>query len=338
MRSFLRLISPLALLCVSLTWCSCDRKVATPSGSPTLATAGGEVLTVADFQKEAERRLAKNLPVPEKAVLIDDMLGRMAALARAKEAKLQTDPETKREMENILIGKLRAQELETLLNNLTVTEQELQAAYAAGTEKFSRPAKVRLALLHLTGDPKMSEGKRAELRTQMEEGLKKAAAAPTTGGRGGAAMGFGTVAVDYSDDQVSRYRGGDIGWLDAGVFSYRWPKAVLEAGYALEKGATSGIIETDNGVFVVMKTDFRDGATSSFAEAKTALSRDLLAKKRADTEAAFLAANRTLSHAQIKADVLATVTIPTTPAKHVPTGAEPPPALPGMVTGAPSDH
>ena len=82
----------------------------------------------------------------------------------------------------------------------------------------------------------MSDAKKAELRARMEEGLKKASETPVEGGRGAASIGFGAVAVEYSDDQVSRYRGGDIGWLDDGNFSYRWPKEVLAAGYALEKG------------------------------------------------------------------------------------------------------
>ena len=160
--------------------------------------------------------------------------------------------------------------------------------------------------------------------------MKKAGESPAEGGRGGAAGGFGQVAAQYSDDQVSRYRGGDIGWLDEGNFSYRWPKAVLEAGYALEKGAHSPVIETDSGLFVVMKTDSRDESSSSFEEVKSSLRRELLAKKRAEIEAAFLKETREITGAEIHTDVLATVNVPAPPAVAAAKGDSGPPPLPGM--------
>ena len=308
----------------------CSRKDAAPPGSPVLAKAGGEVITVDDFQNEVQRRLAKNISVPDKNVLIEEMLGRLAALSRAKLAKLDADAETKREMENVLIAKLRAQELESKLASATVTNDELRKAYDAGAAKFASPAKVRLAILHVHADAKMSDAKRAELRSRMDDALKKAAEHPAEGGRGGAANGFGQVAAEYSDDQVSRYRGGDIGWLDAGNFSYRWPKEVLEAGYAMEKGARSGVIESASGLYAVMKTDSRDGSTSAFDDAKASLHRELLTRKRADIEASFLQETRELTGAEIHHDVLATVTLPAAAAKPVPLAESAPPSLPGM--------
>lgn len=310
--------------------CACDKKPVASTGSPILAKAGDEIITVADFEKEVQRRISKRLPVPDKAVLIEEMLVRLAAIARAKQAKLDEDAETKREMENVLIAKLRGQELEAKVNAVAVTDEELKAAYDATAGGQARPAKVRLAILHLQGDAKMSDAKKAELRARMEDGLKKAAESPAEGGRGGAAIGFGAVAQEYSDDQTSRYRGGDIGWLDAGNFSYRWPRPVLEAGYMLEKGKCSDIIETDFGLFVVMKTDAREGAAASFEEAQHSLRRELLAKKRAAIEAAFLSDNRTRTGAEIRTDVLAGVTLPVTPGRVSPVAESTPPALPGM--------
>ena len=324
-----RLLIPAALLAVVLQ-SGCEKKTTASAGSPVLAKAGDEVITVDDFQKEVQRRTAKGVAVPDKSVLIQEMLERLAAVARARQAKLDADAETKHEMENVLIAKLRGQELESKIAALAVSDDELRAAYDAGAANHSRPAKVRLAILHLQGDAKMSDAKRAELRARMEDGLRKAATNPAEGGRGGAALGFGQTAAEYSDDQVSRYRGGDLGWLDAGNFSYRWPKEVLETGYALEKGKCSGIIEADGSLYAVMKTDARDGSTTSFAEAQSSLRREVLAKKRAAIESAFLAGNRSLTCAEIRTDVLATVTLPTTPARPAPVAESSPPALPGM--------
>ena len=317
--------------------CGCSKSPSVATGSPVLAKAGGDVITVDDFQNEVQRRIARNIAVPDKNVLVEEMLGRLAALSRAKQSKLDADAETKREMENVLIAKLRAQELESKLASATVTDDEIRKAYDDGAAKFARPAKVRLAILHLQADAKMSDAKRAELRTRMDDALKKAADHPAEGGRGAAAGGFGQVAAEYSEDQVSRYRGGDIGWLDAGNFSYRWPKEVLEAGYSLEKGARSGVIETGSGLYAVMKTDSRDGSTVSFDDAKASLHRELLTKKRAEIEASFLRETRELTGAEIQRDVLATVTLPAVTAKPAPLAETAPPSLPGMKPPPPAN-
>jgi peptidyl-prolyl cis-trans isomerase C len=326
----IRLLIPVIFAAAALL-SGCEKKpAAAATGSPVVARAGDEVITVADVEKEVQRRLAKGVNVPEKSALIQEMLERLAAVASARQANLHADPETKHEMENVLIAKLRAQELETKLAALSVSEEEIRAAYEAGSGQLHRPAKVRLAMLQMQGGVNMSDAKRAELRARMEEALQKAAETPAEGGRGGAANGFGQVAVQYSDDQVSRYRGGDIGWLDEGVFSYHWPKEVLAAGYALEKGQRSDIIESAGNLYVVMKTDRRDGSTTPFAEAQNSLRRDLLAKKRAEIEAAFLAGNRSRTGAEVREEVLSTLNLPAVPARPGAVADNLPPALPGM--------
>ena len=166
-----RLLIPCTLL-AAVFLCGCEKKTPVAAGSPVLAKAGDEVITVDDFQHEVQRRIAKNIPVPDKNVLVEEMLGRLAAVSRAKQAKLDADAETKREMENVLIAKLRAQELESKLAAASVSDEELRQAYDAGAAKFARPAKVRLAILHMQADAKMSEAKRSELRARMEEALK----------------------------------------------------------------------------------------------------------------------------------------------------------------------
>jgi len=327
-----RLLIPLSLA-AGLLLCGCEKKTpaAATTGSPVVAQAGDDVITVEDVEKEVQRRIARNLNIPDKTVLVQEMLERLAAVSRAKKAKLDEDAETRREMENVLIAKLRAQEVQAKVEAIVVSDEELKAAFDAGAGGHARAAKVRLAILRMQGDPAMSEGKRAELKSRMEEALQKAAAAPAEGGRGGAALGFGQVAAEYSDDQVSRYRGGDIGWLDAGSLDYhQWPKSVLETGYSLEKGKCSAIIEDKGSLFAVMKTDSRDGTSASFEETKASLRSSLLKKKRASIEASFLSENRSQTGAEVRAGVLSTLTLPAVPARPAPVADSTPPALPGM--------
>jgi parvulin-like peptidyl-prolyl isomerase len=130
---------------------------------------------------------------------------------------------------------------------------------------------------------------------------------PPHGGRGAAAGGFGALSIDYSDDQASRYRGGDIGWMDPGKLSSRYPRKVMELGDALEKGKMSEVIEVEGGLYVVMKTDARDASVMSLQKVEPALRQDLLQKKRCDLEAAYRKESTQWAEVSINREALASV-------------------------------
>ena len=311
----------------------CDKQASLPTGAPVLAKVGNQAITAEDLKNEAARLRSGNQSVPEKADLLQQMVNRLQLVERAKIAKLDSDHATRRLMDGVLITKLREAELEEKLAKVEVSEDELRKAYEADLAKFTKSEKVRLAMLFQEINATMSDAKKVEIRQRMEEGLQKASAQPAAGGRGPAAGGFGAVAVDYSEDQVSRYRGGDIGWLDVGNFTYRWPKPVLEAGYALEKGKMSGVIETESGLYVIMKTDYRESAATPFKEASSGLRQTILAQKRKGIEEGFLKQTSSMVPSEIHPEALAAVDLPpaTKPAAS-PDSIAPPSLLGGPVS------
>lgn len=328
------------LLCITALFLTgCEKKATTPSGPPILARVGDQVITSDDLKLEVARLAASKQSIPEKSVLLQQLVDRLSLVERAKKLKLNEDYETRRTMDGILITKLREKELDQKISSIEVSDEELQAAYKAEQAKFVKSAKVRLAILFQESHAKMSEAKRAEIRQRMEEGLQKAQSAELTAtGRGPATLGFGAIAINYSEDQISRLRGGDIGWLDVGNFAYQWPKQVLETGYALEKGKLSGIIETDKGLYVVMKTDARDSAATSFKEASAGLRRELVKTKHQKIEADFIQETGRLIKAEIDQSALASVEIPSTPKPvSLPNSETPPPTVPGVRVSSTSD-
>ena len=266
-----------------LSFTSCSKK----KDLSIVATVGDHAITIDEVRSEVGRRQKDNRPIPEKHALVEEMVTREALLQRAKSSGLEEDVSVRREIGNLLIGKFKDRELTPLLDAVVVTEDELKAAYTANIAGYSKPAKDRLAVLFLKTSPKMNDVRRAELRERLIEARRIHLADPARGGRGPAAGAFGALAIDYSDDQASRYRGGDVGWLDRDRFSYRWPREVLEAGYGLEKDQVSEIIDTKEGLFLVTKTDFREGATTAFDQVKESLRRRLVLIKRREIEQAF---------------------------------------------------
>lgn len=251
-----------------------------------LARVGETVITTDDVRAEIDRRRRANRPVPAKEDLLQEMIDYQALLHRARHMGLPEDPEVKRELNNLLVGKLLERELAPRRDAVDVTDQEIKAEYEQNREKYGRPAKIRLALLYLECSAKSSEAKRAETRARLEEARRQVLTNPPSGGRGAAAGGFGALAIECSDDQASRFRGGDIGWLEPGA-SYRWPHEVLEAGFALEKNQVSAVLELEAGMYLVMKTDSREAAITPLEQVEAGLRQRVLVRKQRALDEAF---------------------------------------------------
>lgn len=308
-----------------------ESKAPPAPGEVILAEVAGTVITPEDLQEEAERRIARRQPVPDKETLLEQMVERRAMLHRAKELGLDRDAEVTRAIENLLIGKLKETALDDNVREAQIDDDSLREIYAERIEEFTQPAKYRLAILYLEGGENASAAKRAELRSRLEEARDLALSDPPKGGRGPAAGGFGELAVRYSDDQVGRYRGGDAGWFDQSAENSRWPAEVLETGAALAKDAVSDIIETEDGLYLVKKTDERPSAVKPFAAVRMLLQQRELVKRRENLADGFRAEALKGAGAKVHSKALASVDLPGAPSSLARESEdEKPPSLPGL--------
>ena len=306
-------------------------------GEPVVARVGDREIRASDLEKDVQRRIDARLPIPGKEVLLREMVAYEAMAQRARNAGVADDLQVKRQMDSILIGVLKERELKARLAAIEVSDEEILAEYEQRIAQYTRPAQVRLAILFQKAGKVISDDKRKELTSRLLEARSKAIENPAPGGRGPAAGGFAALAIEYSEDQVSRYRGGDIGWLKAGQTPSRWPEAVLTAGYALEKGHISDVIEARGGYYLVMKSDERPGAVTPLAKVAASLRQSLLVQKRRTMNEAFLDESLQLADAKINLDVLASVSLPGLKADGVPGRELELPVLPGMKPPADSE-
>jgi len=137
---------------------------------------------------------------------------------------------------------------------------------------------------------------------------------------------FGNLAISSSDDQASRYKGGDIGWFDQGREGYRWPTEVISAGLALATGEVSGVIETPKGYFVLAKTDSREPLVTPLEKVDATFRRQITVAKRQEAEQQYMKQLRSSVPVQIYTTALTSVTLPTVTAAK--TEAPQPPAFP----------
>jgi hypothetical protein len=268
----------------------CGRRAAVKSTPPEpdpLARVGGVAITLGDYDFEVQRRITSGRPVGEPRAVVQELVERQAMLQEAARAPWMNEPEARRERENQMLAQWLERTLLAEKKRVSVSDEELRARFRERTADFTRPAMVRLAILYRRVSPRDQRDKNDDtasaLKQAREEFLRDRSAA-TQSGR---IPGFGTVAAKASEDTVSRYRGGDLGWMEAGSKEFRQPAAVVEAGCVLPAGGVSDVLRTEQGLYVVMKQDERGSKTMSFEEAAPALRRQLLRQKEDAVERDF---------------------------------------------------
>lgn len=303
----MKLSAPIACVCAVLTAgillsAGCGKKAPTN----VLAHVGSEVITVEDFQAELQRRGANRQAVLPREQLLNEMVARLTLVQRAKNSGLEKADDVRRTVEEVLIAKLKEKELEPQLAAVTVSTNEIRAAYEKDAARFTTPAKTHLAIIFIAADTKAGTNRLAELSARAREARQAALALPAT------EKGFGNVAAGFSDDQISRYRGGEAGWFTSDELFDRWPKPVITAGLALkEVGSISAVLATAEGFYLVKKMDERAAVVSPLAQVSGGIHRQLLTAKLDVVEKNFQASLRTAANVQTDLILLGTISYPT---------------------------
>lgn len=310
----------------------------TAPGEVVLAEVGGRRITASDLRLEASRRHAARMPVPDKETLLQELVVHAALLESAEKAGTSKDPQVRRELENLLIGHWKDREWNRRIEAVTVTEQEVQAEFERNRDRYTRPAQARFAVLSLKADAgRTPADRRSELRARMEEALRGSRSASAQSPRDGGQIGFGAISAQYSDDQVSRYRGGDLGWIERGKEPTRIPAEVMETGWYLAVGEVSAVIDTAEGFYLVMKCDDRQATVTPFEQVRGSLHQALLSRKRKETEESFRKEAVAMTAARTHLEALASVDLPGRETMMARKDDREPPPLPGG-TQAPHGH
>jgi parvulin-like peptidyl-prolyl isomerase len=226
---------------------------ASASGTVAVATIDGEPITVAEFVDEIARR-SHSAPGafsdPDKRLeVLDEMVRFEVLAAAARHAGYAHDPEILRAVERLIVTKFKQEQLDPLLDGLSVGDDEVARYYRAHLADYTIPERVRVAMVFVEIRDGATEQQRAALADRAAEALTAARAQERE------SRSFGVLAKEYSDDRVSRYLGGDVGWVSKGQTSYRWDDAVVEAMFALEHlGDVSPIVYAADGLYLLKLT------------------------------------------------------------------------------------
>jgi peptidyl-prolyl cis-trans isomerase C len=227
------------------------------------------VLTKDDLEAERGRRG----PSIGTQQIVDEWIRFQATLIKAQAAGYDRDPELRAQWERFLVSRFQEDALAKREKAaLEITESELRDHYKEHAEDFRIPEAVRLSVLFVQSARQATAAKRQELAGEVEALQLKAATMDATG--------FGELIRLRSEDQSTRYRDGDVGWLVDGVTETHWEPPVLKAAYKLRHpGDLSPVVETDKGFYIIRLREHRPSNLLPFDEVKDRL-RHLLTQRR----------------------------------------------------------
>lgn len=277
-------LSGATLVAAILLAVSCKRdesvvKTASTESDPVAIQVDKREIRLSELQAELDFLTIKHSPMAaDRKAFLEPSTERLVALDKALKLGLDKDRELKRQWENLLIGRLEKTEIDDKLAKLTVTDEEIRDFYQRHLATYSSPAQIHLALLFLKFPTHADESAREAICQRMASARELAVKLPAE------TRGFGADAMTYSEEATSRFKGGDIGWVQAGADRSRWPAEIVAAGFALkENGAVSEPIRTADGVYLLKKLDSREPTVRSLeGRLRATLENAILKEKRAD--------------------------------------------------------
>jgi len=293
-----------------------------PALAPNVvARVEGQHIRLVDFEAELERRAPGRrgsfARTDEREALLQDMVNFESVYLRAKEAGFDQKPEIARQIKTFIVDRFIEEQLKGKPESPAVSDAEIAEYYRSHASRFSLPEKVRFGVIQIGSSSKATKAKKAEAIRKAESVLAEARAL------GDLERGFGQLAQRYSEDQATRYLGGDAGWLARGEPG-RWDAAVVDAAFALETaGDLSPVIAAANGFYLVKLIEKQSAGHRPLAEVAAAIRYQLALEKRHRTQQEFQEAMTAGLKIEINRALLETISMPAS------TSPAAPPPLPG---------
>ena len=174
-----------------------------------------------------------------------------------------------------------------LLANLTVSDDQLKAAFAANPNVYAEPETVtaRHILVLVKPDAAASEQQKA---LDKIKSIKQRASAP--------GADFGKIAAETSDDTASKVDGGNLGTFQRGMMVPEFEKAAFE----LKVGEVSEPVKTQYGYHLIKVEKHQESQAPTFEKAKDKVRYQVMAGVHDKTLQEKLAQLRSATKVELK--------------------------------------
>lgn len=295
-----------SLVCTASGWAEADTSAigAATADSGVLAVIGGKSITVDKFKAEMVRQRGE-YDAERKSELLDSIVRSELLFVAARTAGYESDPEVIKTVKQAMVGKYLQDNLEPKLAKISVSDQEAQAYYQSHQAEFGTHAMIHAALIRIAVSPKASVEKKAELLKRAENARAEALALEP------GVPAFGKVAVKYSEHQESRYRGGDIGWMQVGAHDSGWDQQVTDAIFLLKApGQVSSVITAADGYYFVKLMEVKAATVKPFAQVKDGVRYQVHQEKKKRAEQDFIVQLKNTIPVTVNNELLQSIALP----------------------------
>jgi parvulin-like peptidyl-prolyl isomerase len=242
---------------------------APPAGADVLATYAGGTVTRAEYESFLLGQGEKDDESARRARLETVALSESLEAA-AVAAGLDREPQTAFRLAQIENGALAAALRQGVDRAITIGDAEVEAELKAEDAERFKPRTVRLRNLFKRVPAGASEAVRAEVRGRMEQ-LRKDLLAGAD---------FEDLAWRESDSQT-RFRGGAMGYVPAGVLSPDVDRVIA----TLKKGDLSAVLASADGFTILRCDDIDEGRVIPLDEARQTIRQGLWSRASAARQA-----------------------------------------------------
>ena len=209
------------------------QSISTTSDDPILFTVDGKEIRVSEFKHIYNKTNGEKADYSEASLkeYLDLYINFKLQVAEGEAVGLDQKPAVRSEQE-----RYKRQLASTYLIDREITEKLVREAYERGKEDR------RISHILVATNESMSE----QAQREAYERAKKIKSEVTP-------QNFAQLAQQYSDDQYSKKKGGDLGYFTA----LQLPYNLETAAYVTAKGAVSDIVKTRYGYHIVMVQEVR---------------------------------------------------------------------------------
>jgi peptidyl-prolyl cis-trans isomerase D len=153
-------------------------------------------------------------------------------------------------------------DLASVQKTVSVSEEELKNYYDQNMARLSNLEERRVSHILITADAAAPAAERDKARAKAEKLLAEIKQSPDQ---------FADLARKNSQDPGSAAKGGDLDFFARGAMV----KPFEEAAFALKKGDTSNVVETEFGFHILRLTDIKSPKQKTFEESRATLETDV---------------------------------------------------------------
>ncbi len=266
-----------AVACLLLTSTSAFSEASEAVAASTpVATVAGEPIRAQAVRRAMVKTgaaAAKRLQTLEQKEAVVEDLVRLHVLAQlAKENGYAEDPEIQ-EAVRMLLAERYWRDLIAEIDSPRPGDDEVRHFYEGHPEKFIEPLRMRGSVLSLRMPGKGSSKELAQVRSRADALLQQASATDSAG--------FADLVRKFSEDPVTRARGGDLGFVVEGASVFRIEAAVVDALFALSQaGDLSPLVVTDRAVHIIRLQERHGGEPLPLSVVANDIRRQLGSERR----------------------------------------------------------